>query len=313
MHQAPRTIGISTAWNALRHESGKKMVRELLDLGFDVLELDVHVTSGMIEEVLEIVKRGQVRICSLHNYCPLPAGIKREDAARNVLPLSSTDETERAAAVAQTRQTIEWAARLQASAVVLHLGLVPMETRQREALRLIGAGSREQARAMIVEDLMERAALRRPYMESLMLSMQELCSHAEAAGVKLGLETRYYYSEIPSLDEFQMVFKQVPSPALGYWHDTGHAHTVATLGIADEEDFLKKYADRLIGVHLHDAVGGSDHRALGSGEIDFTKTLQYVRPDTELVLEIHSQTSERELVNSREKALRLLAYCEKGE
>ena len=140
-----RPIGISTAWNALRHKSGRKMIRELLDLGFDSVELNVHVTSAMIEEISEMVKLGQVRICSLHNYCPVPDGVERQAAAGNILPLSAPDEVERAMAVAQTKQTIEWAARLGAQAVVMHLGAVPMEIRQREALRLIGAGLREQA------------------------------------------------------------------------------------------------------------------------------------------------------------------------
>lgn len=308
-----RTIGVSTAWNALRHGSGKEMVRELLDLGFDLLELNVHVTPGMIKEVRGMVKRGQVRVCSLHNYCPLPAGVERDRAAGNVLPLSSTDEAERAAAVAQAKQTIEWAARLEAAAVVLHLGAVPMERRQREALRLIGAGNQEQARAIVAEDLIERAAVRQPYINSVIASMGELAGHAEAAGVKLGLETRDCYSEIPSLDEFQMIFKNVVSPALGYWHDTGHAHVREVLRIAEQEDYLKKYGDRLVGIHIHDAVGGSDHRALGRGEIDFSKILPYVRPDVDIVLEIHSQASGAELIRSREVALRVLRDSERSE
>ena len=305
MHELQGTVGISTAWNSLRHKSGKKMVRELLDLGFDLLELDVHVTCGMAEDILRMVKQGRVRICSLHNYCPLPEDLKREGAARSMPHLSATDEADRAAAVAQTRRTIEWAARLGAAAVVLHLGAVPIELHQREALRLMGAGMREQAKAIITEDLMERAAVREPYVSSVIASMQELAGHAGEAGVKLGIETRCYYSEIPSFDEFQMVFKNVTSPALGYWHDTGHAHAMEVLGIASQQDYLRRYGDRLIGVHLHDAVGGSDHRALGRGEIDFSKLVPYLRPETQVVLEIHSQASPADLARSREMALRL--------
>jgi len=306
MNSSP-IIGVSTAWNALRHTSGKQMVQELLDMGFDLLELNVHVTPEMIEEVEEMVKQGRVSICSLHNYCPLPMDIERENAAANVLPLSSIDEAERSAAVAQTRRTIEWAARIGASTIVLHLGAVPMECRQREALRLVGAGYHEQAREIILEDLTERATLRRPYINAVIAGLQELSGYAEAAGVRLGLETRYYYGEIPSLDEFQMIFKNIASPALGYWHDTGHAHVMDVLGIADQEDYLKKYSHRLIGIHLHDAVAGSDHRALGRGEVDFSKILAYAKPDTELVLEIHSQATHAELIKSRETALQLLS------
>lgn len=304
----PRTmnIALSTAWNALRHKSGRKMALELLDLGFDTLELNVHVTEAMIREIEPMVKEGRVTICSLHNYCPTPKGINREEAASVNMPIASPDSAERRKAVDQTRRTIEWAARLGAPAVVIHAGIIPVDIRQREALRLLGAGFREEARKIVAEDLMERTAVRQPYIDNVIASLDELSRDAERLGIKLGLETRYYYGEIPSLDEFGMIFESVPSPALGYWHDTGHAHTMEVLGIASQDDFLSRYGDRLIGMHLHDAVGGSDHRAVGRGEIDFAKVMEYVRHDTAIVLEVHSQASAAEVTRSREIACCLL-------
>ena len=292
-------IGISTAWNAMKHKSGRKMVLELLDLGFDTLELNVQVTEPMIREVERMVGKGEVKICSLHNCCPLPKGMPREKAAVNI-PIASPNDSERRKAVDQTRQTIEWAARLGASAVVIHAGIIPGESRQREALRLMAAGFREDAEKIVAENLMERAAIRQTYIHSVTASLDELSRHAEQAGTKLGLETRYYYGEIPSLEEFGMIFESVSSPALGYWHDTGHAHTMEFLGVAAHEDYLRQYGDRLIGMHLHDAIGGSDHRALGRGQIDFTKIMEYVRPETTMVLEIHGQASAADVIRSRE-------------
>jgi len=312
-HDAPRMIALSTAWNALRHTSGKKMAGEILKLGFDTLELSVHVTPAMADEVLAMAGRNRLRICGLHNYCPLPEGIEREKAAGNNLALSSTDEDERARAVAQTKETIEWAARLGAPAVVLHLGMVPVRIRQREALTHIGAGNRDQGRAIVTEDLMERGTIRGPYVDSVIRSLRDLAPRAVELGVKLGLETRYYYTEIPSLDEFMMIFRNVQSPALGYWHDTGHAHVMETLGIATQDDFLTKYGDRLIGIHLHDAVGGSDHRAIGHGNVDFEKVLSHAKPDTQLVLEIHGQASASDIIKSRERILKYTQIAREGE
>ena len=283
----------------MRHKSGRKMVLELLDLGFDTLELNVHVTEPMICEIEQMVNKGEIRICSLHNCCPLPKGMPREKAAVNI-PIASPNDPERRKAVDQTRQTIEWAARLGASAVVIHAGIIPGEFRQREALRLMAAGFREDAEKIVADDLMERAAVRQTYIHNVTASLDELSRHAERAGIKLGLETRYYYGEIPSLEEFGMIFESVGSPALGYWHDTGHAHTMEFLGIAAHEDYLRQYGDRLIGIHLHDAIGGSDHRALGRGQIDFTKIMEYVRPETTMVLEIHGQASAADVIRSWE-------------
>ena len=302
-------IAISTAWNALRHKSGRKMALELLGMGFDTLELNVHVTEPMIREVERMVKQGEVKVCSLHNYCPLPKGMRREEAAGNI-PIASPNTSERMKAVELTRQTIEWAARLGASAIVIHAGTVPGQYRQRQALRLIGAGFTEDAKKIIAEDLMEQAAVRQPYIDSVVASLNELSTHAESAGIKLGLETRYYYGEIPSLDEFGIIFESIPSSAIGYWHDTGHAHTMEFLGIVSPGEFLEKYGDRLIGMHLHDTIGGSDHRALGRGQIDLQKIVEHIRPDVAVVLEIHGQASRAELVHSRELALKLLKGIE---
>jgi sugar phosphate isomerase/epimerase len=307
--QNSRRISISTAWNALRHESGRAMIQEFLDAGFDYVELNAQITAQMVDEVADMVKQGLVCISSLHNYCPVPESIERSKAGGNRLSLAATDETERKSAVDMTKRTIDSACRLGAETVVLHLGRVAMEFRQKEALALVNVGRAEEAKDIVFEDLVERSMIRKPHMDSIMLSMHMLAEHAEAAGVKLGLETRYYYGELPSLDEFQMIFKNIPSPALGYWHDTGHAHTMEVLGIAGQEDYLKKYADKLIGMHIHDAVGSDDHQPLGRGEIDFAKILPYVKPNTQLVLEIHSPASEQELIGSRQMLINLLEAC----
>ena len=301
-----KSIAVSTAWNARRHTSGKAMVQELLNLGFDNLELNVHVTEEMIEEIAGMVEQGQVKIYSLHNYCPLPRGVDRSSATANVL-LSSPNATERKASIEQTKRTIDWAARLGASTVVMHLGTVPLDVRQKEALKLFEAGEIIQAKTIIMEDLVHRGSIRKPYLDSVMASLKILIEYAQSAGVRLGLETRYYYSEIPTLDEFQMIFKNVPSPALGYWHDTGHAHTMEVLGIACQEDYLKKYSSKLIGIHMHDAIGASDHQALGCGEIEFSRLRPFIKPDTKVVIEVHDQASADELVGSRDKVVQCLA------
>lgn len=308
-----RMVAVSTAWNSLRHTSGQEMVSELLELGFGALELDVHVTRKMIQEVQEMAQKGLVRISSLHNYCPVPEGIEREVAAGNILPLSSLDKNERRKAVAQTLVTMDWAARLEARSVILHLGTIDLPLVQREALRLIGAGRREEAKIMLMESLTTRAAMRRPYLDSVIASVSELAGHAEALGIRLGLETRYYYNEIPSLDEFQFILQNVDSRAVGYWHDTGHAHVMEVLGIATQEHFLEKYKDRLIGMHLHNAVAGSDHRPLARGEIDFSKLVPYLGEGVDLILEIHSNAGPEELARSRETAQGLLVELEKGQ
>ncbi len=293
-------ISISTAWNSIRHKSGRKMVQELLDIGFDTLELDVHVTQSMIVEIQRMVDHHAVNISSLHNFCPLPKGVRSEDTNRTPFSLSSLDESMRSRAVEQTKNTIDWAVRLGSSLVVLHTGSVDMERRQRDALRYLGANYHVQAAQIVAEDLEKRESICMPYVDAVIASLHELSAYAEASGVRLGLETRYYYIEIPSFDEFQLIFDSVPSPSLGFWYDSGHVHVQEALGIVGKGEYLRRYGDRLIGMHAHNAVVGSDHRAIGRGEIDFAEIMPYIRPDAQIVMEIHGQATPQELIRSME-------------
>lgn len=300
-------VAVSTAWNALRHTSGTAMAEEFLALGIDRLELDVHTTVEMIEEIERLVKEGKVRISSLHNYCPMPATTERAKAASAQIDLANPIADKRLKAVAQTKNTIEWAARLGAKVVVVHLGRVDVELRQKEALSLIIKGKRDQAADIIFDDLSLRGCRRAPFIEAAVESLRELVPVAEDSGVKIGLETRYYYAEIPSLDEFRMFFGNIRSSALGYWHDVGHADTMEALGIAKQEDYLSKYSEKLLGMHIHDAEVGDDHQALGLGKIDFTRLRSFIKPHTNLVMEIHRQATVDELVASRNAIISMLS------
>lgn len=300
-------VAVSTAWNALRHKSAVSMVEEFLALGIDRLELDVHTTEAMIEEILPFVEDGRISVSSLHNYCPMPKGVDRATAASSRIDLASTDARRRAVAVAQTKKTIQWAAKLGAEVVVVHLGAVEIDLHQKGALKLVAQGKKEEAAEIVFHDLSARGCSRMPFIDAAMVSLKELVPFAEDSGVKIGLETRYYYSEIPSLDEFRMFFRNIRSTSLGYWHDAGHADTMEALGLATQEGYLSKYSDRLLGMHLHDADLGNDHRAIGEGKIDFTRLLPYIKPDTNLVIEIHKQASAEQVVASREAIISMVS------
>ena len=74
---------------------------------------------------------------------------------------------------------------------------------------------------------------------------------------------------------------------VGYWHDAGHGAKLEYFGFLEHEEYLRRYADRMIGMHVHDTQGARDHRAPGQGGTDFAMLAKYVRPDTILTLELH--------------------------
>src|SRR5262245_58292824 len=119
-------ISFSTCWNSARHTSGDEMLRESKrELGFDLIELGHGIRISLMPGVQKVFEAGEVKFSSLHNFCPLPVEVM--SASPDCYTFSSSSPHERQRAVRQTLQTIDFAERLGAQFVVLHLGRVPIQ------------------------------------------------------------------------------------------------------------------------------------------------------------------------------------------
>src|SRR5437867_5341315 len=101
------------------------MLREIkVKLGFDLIELGHGIRMSLMPGIQKMFDAGEVRFSSLHNFCPLPVEVMvpSPDCYR----FSAAYPEERQRAVKQTFQTIDFAKRLGAPFVVLHLGEVNM-------------------------------------------------------------------------------------------------------------------------------------------------------------------------------------------
>jgi sugar phosphate isomerase/epimerase len=177
-----------------------------------------------------------------------------------------------------------------AAAVVLHCGFVEMNHEMQSLYQRFNSNriNSKGTQIFIHNKLKERDSRKPRHMDSLLASLDRLVSVAEKQGVLLGLENRYHYHELPGLDDFEVIFDTFKGAPIGYWHDTGHAHANESLGIIPRGSLLQAYATRLIGIHLHDAVGLDDHIPPGSGEIDFAALKPFLKADTIKVIEIKS-------------------------
>ena len=123
-------ISFSTCWNSSRHTAGDKMLREIkTKLGFDLIELGHGIRISLMPGIQKMFEAGEVRFSSLHNFCPLPVEVM--GASPDCYTFSSSSPRERERAVRQTMQTIDFAERLGAPFVILHLGRVPIESGDR--------------------------------------------------------------------------------------------------------------------------------------------------------------------------------------
>ena len=122
------------------------MLREIRDLGFPYAELSHGTRISLLPGILEAVDAGEIRISSLHNFCPLPMGVNY--AAPNLYQFSAERPRERELAQRYTVKTIEFAARVKAAAVVLHSGSIDMKNYTDKLLDLAGARRKGHARNM---------------------------------------------------------------------------------------------------------------------------------------------------------------------
>ncbi|MDP2912685.1 MAG: sugar phosphate isomerase/epimerase [Candidatus Omnitrophota bacterium] len=296
---------LSTSWNSERHRYGFDVVNEIKALGFDSIELGWSLTETMVRDILSMKESGVIKISSLHNICPIPKGVDQTRASPDYYSLASDDDAERALAVAAAKSTIDYAKRFGARVVVLHTGRVKMRERMRE---LDSAFSDKEKFVRLREEMIrQREELKDGYLDNVIRCLGELVPYADRSGVALSIENRFYYGEIPLIPEFAVIFEVFKRGKLYYWHDAGHAEVFNRLGLASHTEFLDKFSNRLIGIHLHDIIGiMADHNPPGLGDFDFTILKPYINGDTIKVIEAHEPANAEQIRQSVDYLNRVL-------
>jgi sugar phosphate isomerase/epimerase len=278
---------LSTCWNSHRHTDGRAMLREIRELGFECAELSHGVSISLAPGILAAVGTGEIKISSLHNFCPLPIGVTH--AAPNLYEFSAEKGFERELAIRYTLKTFEFAERVGARAVVLHLGSMELKDytgRLCDLLERDGSPTPkfEKLRA---EAVAKREAVKGKFVARTYETLRRLVPEAEKRGLKLGCENRQALEEIPLEGDFASFFREFASPNVAYWHDVGHAQIKENLGLLRHAAHLESLAGRLAGLHIHDVqYPARDHTAPGTGMIDFAALKPFVKPEHIKVFEL---------------------------
>jgi len=285
----------STCWNSHRHTDGRALLREIRELGFEHAELSHGTRISLMPGILDAVGAGEIRISSLHNFCPLPMGVSY--AAPNLYQFSDERPRQRELAERHTLKTIEFAARLKAPVVVLHSGSIEMRDYTEKLLEMTARGEREtdKYRKLCAELDEKREAKKEKFMERTIESLKKILPEAESRGIRLGIENRQALEELPIDSDYQFLFREIPSPNLVYWHDTGHAQIKENLGLIHHAMHLESLRGRLAGFHIHDVqFPGKDHCAPGTGVVDFAALKPMVTPEHIKVFEFSPSLSVEE-------------------
>ena len=246
--------------------------------GFARIELNHKVTSAMLAEI----DLSQFQFSSVHEPCP--ADISADELKKRDWLVSSTNEDCRREGVKAIQRSIDLAAQLRASTVVVHAGHVGFDMGLEKKLRaLIASGQRETEEYDEIqrEMIRVRAESAEACFESVRKSMTELLAYAANTGVRLGVENRYHYREFPNPNELEILLGLANANRIGFICDVGHAQAMDRMGFYPHEEWLQRFGSRIIGTHLHDVIGTTDHYAPGLGEVDFTVVAAYL-PDEAL-------------------------------
>ena len=268
------------------------MLHEIRDLGFEYAELSHGIRISLLPGIFAAVDAGEMKISSVHNFCPLPMGVDRP--APNIYKFSSDDRRERESALKHTLKTLDTAVRVGAKLVVLHTGAVDMKDYTDRLIDMVGEKQRGTPKydKLCAEAREKREAKKARAYENALESIRAIVDEAKPRNLKLGIENREALEEIPFESDYQWFLNELRDPTVVYWHDTGHAQIKENLGFISHRQFLEERSDRLYGFHVHDVeFPGRDHRPPGVGCIDWAALKPLVKPEHLKVLELSPSLS----------------------
>jgi len=283
-------LSFSSCWNNSRHSEGDEMIDEIVNLGFEDIELSHGMTISKLPGIQKAYQKGKFRCSGVHNYFPSPVEVMID--APDAYEFSSHRPYERARAMEMTLRTLELAAEFDAKYVVMHMGSVPMPSKKwtKRLTRMLKDGhqlERSFAKHKL-KFVKKREKIAPLYYQRAIEALEQLSEKAAELQIPLAIESRSRYEDIPNESEMvrlQEHFKD--NPWVGYWHDFGHVQLKHNLGFLDHDQWLEKMAPYLIGCHVHDVYWPDrDHRVPLTGELNFEKLLRHVDPKLPLVWEL---------------------------
>jgi sugar phosphate isomerase/epimerase len=286
-------LAFSTNWNASRHRDGSKIVQEILDLGFDTIELGHGLSVSQLHGIRGAFKAGGFNVISVHNFCPMPVEVTVDNP--DCYEFTSHRSQERDRAFKLTRQTLETAREFGARFVVLHLGRIAslrgMTDSLLEELEIEGVASRDYNRSKL-EVVRKREKNARLYLERVTAILEPLVEEASKADITLVVENRSDFEAIPTERELLALLRHFDSPHLRYWHDFGHAQMRESLGLLDHAQWISEIAPYAVGAHLQDAKWpDKDHLIPFEGEIPFDRLVPLLPSSLPYILELSPKAS----------------------
>lgn len=261
------------------------MLEEILALGFDHVELGYDLTPNLVEGVRNRVATGQVKVDSIHAYCPMPPV---PFPSPEPFTLASSDPHIRANAMHYLENTIRFATEIGARVVVVHAGNVEMPMLSKYLMELTAAGRQydeeyEKARMQLIVTREKAVVAHLPH---LYAGIERLLPLLEETQRTLAFEILPTWEAIPTEVEMERLLTQYNSPHLRCWLDLGHGQIRENLGLTSHARWAKRLRPWLAGMHIHDVrPPATDHLMPPAGTTKFELFKEIAQDDIVRVLE----------------------------
>jgi len=302
----------STCWNIKRHAVGSEMIEEIRELGFGYVELNYNVTPELLSTIEPMIERGEIGVSSVHNTFPHVAD---PDYGTDSVLLGFDDEEKRQRAIELLVRSAEYANRYGAKAVVVHPGEVPFDYNIDQELKKIYSeqGLESAAYVKLWNEMLERReSLSGHYLQRIGDSLEDVCERVAAKGwnVSFGIETRSRCYQMPTLREAKSVFDRLKGAPVGLWYDFGHGMMMERMGLYDNARDMEAIKDNVVGIHIHETVGLSDHWCpyVHSGDMNyFDRFLPIIAAAPVKVYELKAACKPEEIEESHDLLLAKLS------
>jgi len=280
------------------------MIDEILELGFSNIELSHGMTITKLPGIRKAYEAGMFTCAGVHNYFPSPVEVMID--APDAYEYTSHRPFDRKRAMDMTLKTLELAAEFKAQYLVLHMGSAPMSSAKftKPLTKMVAAGEQRNPAYVKrkIKFIKKREKLAPLYYQRAIEALEEIAPKAEQYGVKLAVESRSRFEDMPNEREMVMLqehFKD--NPWIGYWHDFGHVQLKHNLGLLDHFEWLETIAPHLIGGHVHDVEWPArDHRTPFTGTLDYETILTFFPKGCPLTWELSPTRETAEIRDSLE-------------
>ncbi len=281
-------LAISTDWNCHRYTDGEALLSELRTLGLTEIEVGPGSNIALFPGFRRVLKSGRAKVISLANFTPAPIDWQRFGIAN--CELTSPSRVLREQALEWTRITIDHAAGLEASFVVLRLGRVGMNGFTEALFRQVRAGGLHSRKFVStkLDGVRERARLSEAWLSRALRSLENLVPYAKACGIRLAITGAGGYEDGPTENEVVQLMSEFSGAGyLGYWHDFSATQRKANLGLLDHAQWLTEVRPHVLGSYVSDLRWPDETGCVPlSGIIPFEQLVPLLPHDTPAVWKI---------------------------